>query len=298
MSTTQQTSFVAKPPPVLSLGQYQELPHLQEPHLHQMSDSDDDENIPVSHATQQILPPSHHLATTLGLSNDRLQVMKASFFAEEDRGLSDHAHLLDMGRPPPTKLITTPQSRLVPPVLPGTRVTSNLFPHPPVETLGTLESVSPSDKIDSSLQMLHFQSPFPSFRPQAPPTPSIQCHKVDHLVPMDDSILKCSTGFHGDAAMAFGRSFRVGWGPNWTLCHSGLQLSSSLGDTAAAASGRLLSTAGNVPVDNSYKFCVNVEELDASPWMKTKSHDYIKVVPLISIYLSFVHLFRNYMNHC
>ena len=48
-----------------------------------------------------------------------------------------------------------------------------------------------------------------------------------------------------DAGLMMGRSFRVGWGPNWTLAHSGFQISHS---TNSKLFG-LFSAASNYPGD-------------------------------------------------
>ena len=42
-----------------------------------------------------------------------------------------------------------------------------------------------------------------------------------HVVPLSESVVNKKQNFLADAALVMGRSFRVGWGPNWTLVHSG-----------------------------------------------------------------------------
>ena len=46
-------------------------------------------------------------------------------------------------------------------------------------------------------------------------------HDLNTLVPMSESMVRGRSRTAADAGLFLGRSFRVGWGPNWTLCHSG-----------------------------------------------------------------------------
>lgn len=47
------------------------------------------------------------------------------------------------------------------------------------------------------------------------------------LVPLEKSVTYGKGRLLMDMALFMGRSFRVGWGPNWILVHNGDQLSSS-----------------------------------------------------------------------
>ena len=68
-------------------------------------------------------------------------------------------------------------------------------------------------------------------RPPAPPTSGfikgqvIPRGDLNSLVPMSDSLVCGRTRLAADAGLFLGRSFRVGWGPNWTLSHSGSSIS-------------------------------------------------------------------------
>ncbi|CAI8057887.1 Nuclear pore complex protein Nup98-Nup96 [Geodia barretti] len=68
-------------------------------------------------------------------------------------------------------------------------------------------------------------------RPPAPPTYGLIKGQVtprgdlNSLVPMSDSLVCGRTRLAADAGLFLGRSFRVGWGPNWTLSHSGSSIS-------------------------------------------------------------------------
>lgn len=67
-------------------------------------------------------------------------------------------------------------------------------------------------------------------RPRAPPTSSLLQMQssvlvartdLNVLVPPSHSMVCGRTRMAADAGLFLGRSFRVGWGPNWTLSHSG-----------------------------------------------------------------------------
>ena len=64
-------------------------------------------------------------------------------------------------------------------------------------------------------------------RPPAPPTSGllqghvIPCADLHSLVPMSESLVCGRTRLAADAGLFLGRSFRVGWGPNWMMSHSG-----------------------------------------------------------------------------
>ena len=68
-------------------------------------------------------------------------------------------------------------------------------------------------------------------RPQQPPPTSsllpmqssvlVARTDLNVLVPPSDSMVCGRTRMAADAGLFLGRSFRVGWGPNWTLSHSG-----------------------------------------------------------------------------
>lgn len=47
---------------------------------------------------------------------------------------------------------------------------------------------------------------------------------LNTLVPVSDSMVRGRSRMVADAGLFLGRSFRVGWGPNWTLAHSGSEI--------------------------------------------------------------------------
>lgn len=78
--------------------------------------------------------------------------------------------------------------------------------------------------------------PWPTFSPLAPAitvsasAPDVALKVVGvrrqpGLVPLEKSVAYGKGKLLMDMALFMGRSFRVGWAPNWTLVHSGEQLS-------------------------------------------------------------------------
>ena len=69
-------------------------------------------------------------------------------------------------------------------------------------------------------------------RPRPPPVSLVQAQSrrtmarqdLHTLVPMSDSMVYGRSRVVADAGLFLGRSFRVGWGPNWTLSHSGSEV--------------------------------------------------------------------------
>ena len=55
--------------------------------------------------------------------------------------------------------------------------------------------------------------------------------KVIWPVPWEKSLTKGKQKLLADAGLMMGRSFRVGWGPNWTLVHSGTKISTVAGSS-------------------------------------------------------------------
>lgn len=79
------------------------------------------------------------------------------------------------------------------------------------------------------------EAPWPSLGPSVilpPPVPEVTLRTVGARrlggpVPLDNSVTLGKGRLMMDAALYMGRSFRVGWGPNWTVVHCGCPLSTS-----------------------------------------------------------------------
>ncbi len=163
-----------------------------------MSDDDEFEDAVgvVNGAKPHPLPVSHQLAATMGVHAHRVQVMKASFFGQEE---------------PLKKSFTSPQSGRQS-LLKG----SNKRAVPPVQTTPLAQRTMEIGHTSSTVTALQAQS-----------AALLAKHDLQTLIPHGDSSMKGREHLIADLGLFMGRSFRVGWGPHWTLSHSGLQLSQS-----------------------------------------------------------------------
>jgi nuclear pore complex protein Nup98-Nup96 len=208
-----------------------------------------------SQVTQGVLP-SHHLATTLGLNVGRIQTMKASFFSDDKSAPIDQSHLTHQ-KQPILRPITVPQSKLAPP---PPVVLSNTFTRLPVETLTNMET--------TPIQQEHpsFHGPPHPFSIHQPSPLIVQSRDIKYLT--KETTLEGHTGYRLDMGATLGRSFRVGWGPNWTICHCGLQTSpapvvTGFHDDARVARGD----------EEGYKYHVMIERVSPTPWLMDPNYN-------------------------
>lgn len=199
-----------------------------------------------------LLLPSQEI---VGDKTHHVQIMKASFFnSKEDLNLTYSIQTPRLH--PPLATSSRPGSRLddsfaVQPLSRSVGVTSA---HPSPFSRSILQNGphQTSTAMPSPNQLIHNQAPptsepldpFTKFhrsrRPLVPPpaqmTPLqaqsavlMAKRNLNVLVPLTDrkDHMLCDLG------LFLGRSFRVGWGPNWTLAHSGVQVSSTAVESAA-----------------------------------------------------------------
>lgn len=233
-------------------------------------------------------PPSQQLASTMGLSTHDIQVMKASFFGGEEfpSHPSPSLYLTGVGKPPPgIKPTSIPSSRLHNHQSQFRLLKKDAFGAKiPTKFLSSAASspdqsfVERTDRTaEATKQPFMPKAPFP---PQSAPSllqaqsaALMAKHNLHTLVPLDKSLVRGRSRLVADASLFMGRSFRVGWGPNWTLVHSGFQVSpepstTSTGQlqqplfTVAPSGAAVLSSSSTLPLR------VVVERLDVSPAMK------------------------------
>uniref|UniRef100_A0A7N6BCQ7 Nuclear pore complex protein Nup98-Nup96 n=1 Tax=Anabas testudineus TaxID=64144 RepID=A0A7N6BCQ7_ANATE len=187
---------------------------------------------------------SSQIVSALGINPHTLQIMKASLFAEDDEE-SDMFH--DQGV---MKVATDVSSPRI--VLPGTqghnknvcpsavggllqtRFTSGLLSQLSDSPRAPLPPPSLSRASPAAVEpprSIQWAPPGPSsfLLPPRAPEPAIRTVGVRRLggpVPLKESVTLGKGRLLMDAALFAGRSFRVGWGPGWTLAHCGQQLSS------------------------------------------------------------------------
>ncbi|XP_044227526.1 nuclear pore complex protein Nup98-Nup96 isoform X2 [Thunnus albacares] len=189
-------------------------------------------------AEHDAVSASSHIASSLGINPHTLQIMKASLFAEDEEE-SDMFHDHGAMKVPadvssPRLILPGAQSRPSVGGLLQARFTSGLLlsqlsdsPRPSLPA--PLSGASPA-AVESS-RSLHWAAPSPSsfLLPSRPPEPAIRTVGVRRLggpVPLKESVTQGKGGLLMDAGLFAGRSFRVGWGPGWTLAHCGHRLSS------------------------------------------------------------------------
>ncbi|NWU53740.1 NUP98 protein, partial [Dromas ardeola] len=189
----------------------------------------------------EAVPASTHIASTLGINPHILQIMKASLLADED----DLDLILDHypGKQP-AKMDTSQE--ICSPRLPISKSQgqkrysvggllqskfANIIFQPPsaaqqdFKGLRTLSS-------PLSVALWSATSPLASAFSVPPSVPEVQMKTVgvrrqQGLVPLEKSITYRKGKLLMDMALFMGRSFRVGWGPNWTLVNCGDKLSGS-----------------------------------------------------------------------
>ncbi|XP_030649358.1 LOW QUALITY PROTEIN: nuclear pore complex protein Nup98-Nup96 [Chanos chanos] len=178
---------------------------------------------------QPPLSASGHIAASLGINPHTLQIMKASLFAEDDDcdPFQDQVPV----RPPqdtasPRVLLPGSQGRLSVGALLQAKFTGGggLFTHLPDLPFGGVPQKLAKPAVS--------ESPWPSLGPSfllpsaAPETSlrTVGARRLGGPVPIQSSVTLNKGRLLMDAALFTGRSFRVGWGPNWTLVHCGEQL--------------------------------------------------------------------------
>ncbi|XP_069395495.1 nuclear pore complex protein Nup98-Nup96 isoform X5 [Paralichthys olivaceus] len=176
---------------------------------------------------------SSHIASTLGINPHTLQIMKASLFAEDEE---DSELFPDRGVMKVSTDVSSPRI-----VLPGAQTRTSVGGLLQARfTSGLLSQLSDSPQpllsrasltLGDTPRSLHWAAQGPSFLlPPQTPEPSIRTVGVRRLggpVPLKESVTLGKGGLLMDVGLFKGRSFRVGWGPGWTLAHCGDRLSSS-----------------------------------------------------------------------
>ncbi|XP_071361953.1 nuclear pore complex protein Nup98-Nup96 isoform X2 [Trachinotus anak] len=182
---------------------------------------------------------SSHIASTLGINPHTLQIMKASLFAEdeEDSDMFQDQGAMKVSTDVSSPRLVVPGAQSRPSVggLLQARFTSGLlsqlsdsprpsFPPP-------LSRASPA--LAESPRSLHWPGSGPSSssfllppRTQEPSVRTVGVRRLGGPVPLKESVTLGKGGLLMDVGLFVGRSFRVGWGPGWTLAHCGHQLSS------------------------------------------------------------------------
>uniref|UniRef100_A0A3P8S8C0 Nuclear pore complex protein Nup98-Nup96 n=1 Tax=Amphiprion percula TaxID=161767 RepID=A0A3P8S8C0_AMPPE len=178
---------------------------------------------------------SGHIASSFGINPHTLQIMKASLFAEdEDDGdmFQDQA-VMKISSDVSSPRLVLPGAHGRPSVggLLQARFTSGLLSQLSDSPCPPLPSSRASPAVIEPSRSLQWAGPGPSsfLVPPRTPEPSIRTVGVRRLggpVPMKESVTQGKGALLMDTGLFAVRSFRVGWGPGWTLAHCGSRLSS------------------------------------------------------------------------
>uniref|UniRef100_A0A672RR52 Nuclear pore complex protein Nup98-Nup96 n=1 Tax=Sinocyclocheilus grahami TaxID=75366 RepID=A0A672RR52_SINGR len=180
-------------------------------------------------AEHEPVSASSQIASSMGINPHTLQIMKASLFAEDDECdfFQEHGSsklVQDVASP---KVLLSGAGRSSIGALLQTKFISGggLFSQLPEAPFGGIPQ-----KLRKSLAS---ESPWPLLGPSfllpaPPPEPTLRtvgARRLGGPVPLESSITLGKGHLLMDSALFRGRSFRVGWGPNWTLVHCGDPLS-------------------------------------------------------------------------
>ncbi|XP_016073611.1 PREDICTED: nuclear pore complex protein Nup98-Nup96 isoform X2 [Miniopterus natalensis] len=229
-------------PEVEQLGRVVELDSdmvdiTQEPVLDSMLE----ESVPED---QEPVSASTHIASSLGINPHVLQIMKASLLADEEEAdtvldqrfsrlpsKADTSQEVCSPRLPISASHSSKSRSLVGGLL-QSKFTSGAFfsPSASVQECRTPRTSSLMNVPSTSTWSV--PPPLTSVFTVPSPVPEVQLKTVGTrrqpgLVALEKSVTYGRGKLLMDMALFMGRSFRVGWGPNWTLANSGEQLSGS-----------------------------------------------------------------------
>uniref|UniRef100_A0A8B9VLJ0 Nuclear pore complex protein Nup98-Nup96 n=1 Tax=Anas zonorhyncha TaxID=75864 RepID=A0A8B9VLJ0_9AVES len=178
---------------------------------------------------QEAVPASTHIASTLGINPHVLQVGVLYF---PPKGEDFVVPLSNFSVCPPSTHSVKYSSLFF--LLVGGLLQSkfaNLICQPPGTAVQDFKGLRTSGSSPSAA-LWSAASPLASAFTVPPSAPEVQVKTVgvrrqQGLVPLDKSITHRKGKLLMDMALFMGRSFRVGWGPNWTLVNCGDRLSRS-----------------------------------------------------------------------
>ncbi|KAF5929424.1 hypothetical protein HPG69_017850 [Diceros bicornis minor] len=227
-------------PEVEQLGRVVELDSdmvdiTQEPVL----DSVLEESVPED---QEPVSASTHIASSLGINPHVLQIMKASLLADDEDADTDQRFSRLPFKADTSQEICSPRlpissshsskSRSLVGGLLQSKFASGAFLSPSASVQECRTPRASSLMNIPSTSPWSVPPPLTSVFTVPSPAPEVQLKTVGTrrqpgLVPREKSVTYGKGKLLMDMALFMGRSFRVGWGPNWTLANSGEQLSGS-----------------------------------------------------------------------
>ncbi|XP_041088599.1 nuclear pore complex protein Nup98-Nup96 isoform X1 [Polyodon spathula] len=246
-------------------------------------DYDEERQDGESPTEQEPVSASSHIASSLGINPHTLQIMKASLFVEDDecdmfqdQRFGKFSHRMDesqeMGSP--RILLTGSQGRPSVGGLLQSRFSSgsSLFSKPQEASSGLTPQRLHIPSVPEPSRLSLWPTLAPSFFMPTPapevPLRTVGTRRQPGLVPLDRSVTLGKGKLLMDMALFMGRSFRVGWGPNWTLAHCGEQISQAKSlpqdhQTEAMGYG-FLPKPSTFKQISEYPFKVNMEKISVS----------------------------------
>ncbi|XP_053703664.1 nuclear pore complex protein Nup98-Nup96 isoform X4 [Synchiropus splendidus] len=179
--------------------------------------------------TDNGISASSHFASSLGINPHTLQIMKASLFAEDEEDdyvLKDYSGLKISDAPSPQIAAPFAQTRQSLGGLLQSRFTAGISNSP--------RSPTPQSRASpwvDTRSLMWPAAPAPSFllptKPAEPAIRTVGARRLGGPVPHKASVTWGKGNLLMDSGLFSGRSFRVGWGPGWTLVHCGQPLATS-----------------------------------------------------------------------
>ncbi|XP_041359202.1 nuclear pore complex protein Nup98-Nup96-like [Gigantopelta aegis] len=228
--------------------------------------------------TEKLLASSHRIAKSMEVNAHSMQVMKASFFGEDeleeehkDKLSSFAGSLLKEKSVPslfspalkskymsPLKLSQSPVPREMQQVQPGIFSQNIIAPEArrPAQSL-VHPPHTQHQLLDSGMSWMDI------------PKRIVGSRIRRHIPPVSESLMYKRQKLAADAGCFMGRSFRVGWGPAWTLVHSGVSLSAQSSEQVQPAPFTLLpSIQGTTQIRPRGKlWTVSLEKLNVAEYL-------------------------------
>ena len=231
-----------------------------------MSDGDSEQPLGGSSPTHKMdaapIPHSYNLAASMGVSSHKVQVMKASFFTDPSTSSIHPTNQYTSALTSPYQLGGNVRRGLL---LNGS--TPPLFKQPAMPR--PQQHQLQSQQEESSFSLL---SPSMPDLTSPPVTPTVVPHGLMPYALLPETVTDCycTCAKSRDLGLAFGRSFRTGWGPHWNFAHFGVVLSCKPHHKKQSAGllrplglqKHLYSAIGPRDV---VPFKINVEQLESSP---------------------------------
>ena len=255
-----------------------------------------------------VSPPSYQMAQARGLSSHRIQVMKASFFYDSTDGEEDKVSpLLGSANARSEQVLhkgSLPFGRLLSQSLKPHGMSLGGLPPSGTESRGKEAdlrqqdsvSVKPSgltelEPMDGSSSPHEVSVELADTTLPAPKVPYVPNIRQNFIMPPSVNSLDGpkSEYVRMDALQLFSRSFRVGWGPDWTIYHSGLPCSKSRDEKFSIYSATSSVPDPDIP-RGSLPFRVLLEKVDSRPIQMSQRSNVAALLgyePLLKIQLKY-----------